>query len=185
MSDKYDKIVPNIDNSIFELPITQDTNHYFPEFLYSVSKNLIRYYEDELCEKLTDLDNIFIECIIKAKSLSEAINKTVCLYYYGKLQEAYLCFKQGLEGISFTALHTSLNINKNEREFYRGRVDEQKRYLRKDLFHIPYEQRSKVSTNRYSVSGLPALYLSGSVYACWEELDRKNYIKCGSQDLQM
>jgi hypothetical protein len=43
---------------------------------------------------------------------------------------------------------------------------------REDLFHIPFEKRHKVPSDRYSIPGLPCLYLSGSLYTCWEELGR-------------
>ena len=41
-----------------------------------------------------------------------------------------------------------------------------------DLFHIPFEIRHLVATQRYSAPGLPCLYLAGSLYTCWEEMGR-------------
>jgi hypothetical protein len=43
---------------------------------------------------------------------------------------------------------------------------------RKGLFHIPFEKREIVKRQRYSIPGLPCLYLGSSLYVCWEELDR-------------
>lgn len=40
------------------------------------------------------------------------------------------------------------------------------------MYHIPFEERYKVGNERYSVSGLPTLYLSSSVYGSWEESKR-------------
>ncbi|WP_347450547.1 RES family NAD+ phosphorylase [Acetoanaerobium noterae] len=42
-------------------------------------------------------------------------------------------------------------------------------YLRKDIFHTPYNLRSKISTCRYSISGYPCLYLGTSLDLCCEE----------------
>lgn len=42
-------------------------------------------------------------------------------------------------------------------------------YERKDIFHTPYNLRSKVSTCRYSISGYPSLYLGTSLKLCCEE----------------
>ncbi|SHO53457.1 hypothetical protein [Anaerocolumna xylanovorans] len=42
-------------------------------------------------------------------------------------------------------------------------------YNRKDIFHTPYNLRSKVSTCRYSISGYPCLYLGTSLELCCEE----------------
>ncbi len=41
---------------------------------------------------------------------------------------------------------------------------------RKDLFHIPFELRGIASTNRYSLSGYPCLYLANSTFVAWKEL---------------
>jgi hypothetical protein len=41
---------------------------------------------------------------------------------------------------------------------------------RKDIFHIPFEKRRLVSNQRYSVTGLPCLYLGSSIWICWDEL---------------
>jgi hypothetical protein len=43
---------------------------------------------------------------------------------------------------------------------------------REGLFHIPFEKRHIVQRQRYSMPGLPCLYLGSSVYVCWEELRR-------------
>jgi len=43
---------------------------------------------------------------------------------------------------------------------------------RKDIFHIPFEKRRLVSNQRYSVTGLPCLYLGSSIWICWDELGR-------------
>lgn len=42
------------------------------------------------------------------------------------------------------------------------------------LFHMPFELRGRVSTNRYSIPGYPCLYLGKSIYVCWEEMRRKD-----------
>lgn len=51
-------------------------------------------------------------------------------------------------------------------------------YQKDEMFHIPFEKRYLVGNQRYSVSGLPCLYLGGSPYVCWEELGRPDYQKC-------
>lgn len=43
---------------------------------------------------------------------------------------------------------------------------------RGDIFHVPFEKRRLVSNQRYSVTGLPCLYLGSSLWICWEELGR-------------
>jgi hypothetical protein len=43
---------------------------------------------------------------------------------------------------------------------------------RKDIFHVPFESRNLVQNQRYSIAGLPCLYLGSSIWICWEELGR-------------
>lgn len=48
-------------------------------------------------------------------------------------------------------------------------------YTKDEMFHIPYDKRNLVGNQRFSLSGLPCLYLGGSSYICWEELGRKDF----------
>lgn len=59
---------------------------------------------------------------------------------------------------------------------YRMRkMDERRDVTCRDLFHIPFTMRDKVSTERFSFPGLPCLYLGYSVYVCWEEMGRPDF----------
>lgn len=46
---------------------------------------------------------------------------------------------------------------------------------REEMFHIPYSKRYLVANHRYSISGLPCLYLGSSIYVCWLELGRLDF----------
>ena len=48
-------------------------------------------------------------------------------------------------------------------------------YSKEEMFHIPCDKRYLVGNQRYSLSGIPCLYLGGSSYVCWEELGRKDF----------
>lgn len=41
-----------------------------------------------------------------------------------------------------------------------------------EMFHIPFEKRYLVNTQRFSIPGYPALYLAGSFFTAWCELDK-------------
>lgn len=45
---------------------------------------------------------------------------------------------------------------------------------REEMLHIPFNMRKVVATQRYSIPGYPCLYLSGSIYGCWLELNKPN-----------
>ncbi len=61
-----------------------------------------------------------------------------------------------------------INLKKNT-NFYRVRLDK-KIKDRKDNFHISFNERHLVGAQRYSVPGLPCLYLGSSIYLCWKEM---------------
>lgn len=52
---------------------------------------------------------------------------------------------------------------------------ERKKLKNCDLFHIPLNKRGIVKTQRYSVPGLPCIYLGKSIYGCWEEMGRPDF----------
>lgn len=44
-----------------------------------------------------------------------------------------------------------------------------------EMGHIPFELNHLVGNERFSMSGLPSLYLASSIYACWEEIHRPHF----------
>ena len=55
---------------------------------------------------------------------------------------------------------------------YKMRVGTNHTYTSDEMFHIPFNLRGLVSTNRYSIPGLPCVYLGSSPLTCWEELNK-------------
>lgn len=60
---------------------------------------------------------------------------------------------------------------------YRVRKSDSVLRERKDLFHIPFKLRHRVSAMRFSVSGLPCLYLGTSIFVCWQEMGKPDFDK--------
>lgn len=54
--------------------------------------------------------------------------------------------------------------------FRAAAVPDNQPYPRERVFHTPYNMRSRVSTNRYSIAGFPSLYLGTSLALCCEEI---------------
>ena len=50
--------------------------------------------------------------------------------------------------------------------------DTHKTFTREDLFHIPFNRRDLIKPYRFSMIGMPCLYLGCSIYVCWEEMRR-------------
>ena len=57
----------------------------------------------------------------------------------------------------------------------RLRYSESELKYREDIFHIPKSLRHKVAQQRYSIPGVPCLYLSGCAFTAWLELNKPNF----------
>lgn len=89
-------------------------------------------------------------------------------YYSGRHNMAYELFKEALNVcIDIDIFTRSIS---NNTIFYRGRKHKKKNFSKQEMFHIPFEKRFKVSTERYSYPGLPCLYLGSSQEVCATEL---------------
>ena len=64
-----------------------------------------------------------------------------------------------------------------ERPLYRVRASSRPLEYREDIFHIPFNMRHLVQTQRYSIAGLPCLYLGTSLYICWQEVGKPDFDK--------
>lgn len=62
-------------------------------------------------------------------------------------------------------------------KLYRVRCSNHELSERKDMFHIPFHLRHLVGTQRYSIAGLPCLYLGTSIYVCWQEMGKPDLNK--------
>ena len=72
--------------------------------------------------------------------------------------------------------------------WFRSRTPELDKVMgRKDLFHVPFEKRSKVGANRYSIPGYPCLYLASTMEYAREETGNKpiSAISCFKNDIDI
>ena len=157
--------------AIFELPRTY-ASETFPEFIQALFADFLKALDDfhgELKQEIKTKKAI-IEGSIKC--ICEAID----FYYSGYPAQAYDALTQTLNTLEKIGV---LPIQKNRptssrASFYRVRVSESRNMRKEELFHVPFELRERVGTQRYSIPGLPCLYLGDSAFVCWEELGRPN-----------
>ena len=48
---------------------------------------------------------------------------------------------------------------------------------RKEMLHVPLTKRSLISSNRFSLPGIPCLYIASTTYCCWKELEEPSDIE--------
>lgn len=108
------------------------------------------------------------------KEFIKGILETIDIYYDGQPAKAYSRFQEVLD-YRKGKYKKILNIDTyiEEENFYRIRKKEENFALSSlEMFHIPFDSRGKVSTQRYSIPGFPSLYLAKTLYVAWEELNR-------------
>lgn len=119
-----------------------------------------------------------------SKNLIEALDK----YYQGDLIEAHQLIFELINGFSEEEIGVISNIKNSiafsdsifnsqntdkEVQFFRARLsDSVIDFSAKEMLHIPFEKRELVKSERFSIPGLPCLYLENSSYVCWIEMGR-------------
>ncbi len=117
----------------------------------NINKNRVK----RICEIIIES----IECQLNGNSI-EAINTVEKLFKEKDIgDDLFSCILEKEESNHFT------------RQLYRGRIGEDIFEL-PEIFHVPFNKRQYVATERYSIPGYPCLYLSGSIYGSWIELNK-------------
>lgn len=114
------------------------------------------------------------EDIVRIKNVSNGIIEAVKCYLSGRSGDAFkvICTHLSSCAIFFDEVIYKLTP---ENILIRIRQSVNELHYRKELFHIPFDQRYRVSTQRYSIEGLPCLYLASCSFTAWLELGRPNF----------
>jgi hypothetical protein len=159
-----------------QFPIERDRD----DFELFIDKRLQAYVD--LVRGMNPADNITKQIrdeASKIEKLCGLLKAAIHEYMRGLPHKAYSHLDEGIRSvhaefsrcISSDVDHPFLN------ELYRMRKEHEPgtTFAKRDLFHIPFDERQKVTRQRYSIPGLPCLYLGGSLYICWEELRRPKF----------
>ena len=182
----------NIDLQLndFSLPmyIKRDNEYYC---------NLKGYFERYL-KHIERVSGISKECKERIENNCEVILQSILQYYDANIIKAEQCIEKILEryldsaflvasindNYAFKGLspkkirpsicnesHCSLYEEMTNKEFYffRSRISVE-RLERKDMLHIPFDNRGCISTQRFSIPGTPCLYFSTTTLGTWLEM---------------
>jgi hypothetical protein len=168
------KAVGFFSKSEIQLPLTRpdgDFQKYISE-LFAEYLVLLRNINGS-----DDISKIVIAKINDAVALCDSIKKAVGEYLDGHPYNAHKTIKNELDGLK--RLLRKLWVQKvadiRTNRIYRMRLGCNVDISIEGIFHVPYEQRHKVATQRYSIPGLPCLYLGGSLYTCWCEMGSPSF----------
>lgn len=168
------RIVDLLKDDILNLPKTWSTNNI------SFKRALSDLYH-QYCTKLYELEDFeytfenygtLTSHDFKSanKNFAKKIIETIDSYYNGDPHEAYQKLRDVIQIKGISALLQKHTYTEEE-NFYRIRISGNE-LKHEEMFHIPFEKRGVVTTQRYSIPGFPSLYLSNSIYLCWEEMSR-------------
>ncbi|MFK4294693.1 hypothetical protein ABH958_005673 [Bacillus sp. RC250] len=138
-----------------------------------MNDDFIEYLEDCFNTYISGLESICsatFEIVITNKDLEHV--EDLCKGIINSLKEYY----KGFPSKAFKEFHRVL-INKVSIPNHFNDIKTLQNYgnelfTSEEMFHIPLQLRGIVSTNRYSIPGLPCIYLGSSPLTCWEELNK-------------
>ena len=157
-----------------QLPV-ESTSYDFVEF---VRGRLASYRE-----LLNKLDAPAIKAKLDSSSefvdaFCDAGPRIICSIFKGRPSVGYDTFAKAIEPLRSVfekLVHRTFSHAKPNEFFYRIRSEWNGALTRQEMFHVPFEKRERVATQRYSLPGLPCLYLGGSIYTCWAEARRPSF----------
>lgn len=168
---KYDWI-EQIGFQKFSTPFTvKRDNEYFPK-LKEMLFNLVSEIESNGAEK---------QIVDATRDYVEKITRSIELYYQGNLVDAQLIVNEmitefGEVAPAVTDINGSIAFpgggpDYSEVQFFRARLSENVvEFSANEMLHIPFNMRHVVKSERFSIPGLPCLYLGNSSYVCWVEM---------------
>lgn len=126
-------------------PETADDYHLFTKMISDLSKKLKECLDAYYLAKVS----------LAYNSLTTGLNEYINFIRSALFDKAFLSFPTDTF-VGYRIRHKPDNL---EEEVSRGK-----------MFHIPFELREKVMTQRFSIPGHPSLYIGDTSYVCWVEL---------------
>ena len=169
---KVDKIYNIFNSEEVKLPIVVKND----EDYYTRLKNVYKQIE----KKANDF-KLNTDCLTIIKKYKEKILESILLFYKGNVISAHAkinnlvanCLSNSLAATMIQDCDVFPGRVGTEIQFYRARVaSDAIAFKTKDMLHLPFKMRDKTKSYRYSIPGVPCLYLCNSSYGCWLELSR-------------
>lgn len=140
--------------------------------IFEKYQQMLRFHQPEwkhYCVEALESSDAVIDNVQESCSKLLAIYDS---YMQGKIEKAV--HDMDYEFMSSESIFADRRAPKEP--LYRARTIEssQGSYDVREMFHVPFEQRGKISNNRFSIAGFPCLYFGKSILACWEEMQKPN-----------
>ena len=188
--DKID--LDNIDLTNFIMPIklNYDREYYFELYerlnsykeyiksLNDISQSTIENVEDNINLIVESVEDYYNADIAEAKNkiLNLLRKYTLDDFIISELDKSYAFrglapFSELLDEVKEGYVNEYSEMNVYPLSFFKARLGNSA-FEKKDMLHIPFCNRELVSTQRFSIPGVPCLYLGTTSYVCWLEMDK-------------
>ncbi len=175
---EFEKILSKIlRKKSLKLPYKSDDRGYFEDL-----KERLNDYVGQI-EKTSDTGPIGKKLVRKLGTIRKTnadLIEALRQYYSGNLGKSYQLIEKLLNRDNFPYILGELVENMSvydgayteAKSLFRVRLDLSGNDDATSMFHIPFDKRQLVKTQRYSIAGVPCLYLGTSLFGCWQELGK-------------
>lgn len=165
-------IIDALETPTFQLPKKRNNDSSLIaclEKFYEDFKTLISQIHDgEIAQTITsEMQNLDAHC--------EYLKESLIHYKKGQINKSFICFENSMKCIEkflFPINENKVKVEGWKDPFYRARIGNNSQFTREQMFHRSQNEQEFIMGERFSVYGIPCLYLSNSIYVCWEELNR-------------
>ena len=160
-----------IDKEFYAPFIIEHDSDYYPDLL----KRYTSFYEKAVA---AGADQKSLKAIQKYKDkILEAIRDYTrgnVISFHQKIKNLVKdCIDESFAVSTINDSEAFPGVSASEIQFFRGRTSSTAiPYPKKDMLYLPKERRGLSDSYRFSIPGVPGLYLGNSSYACWIELER-------------
>lgn len=172
MTEEYIRNLFNSNKEILFLPVEVSSGNEVYPTLFALWQEYIKF--------LTHTPELS-DCVSEAEFQINHLKTCVESYFSGDFYAADEAIKAILTRIaqrdnsSIITNLFDLYIDNESHQWFRARQGAATaNFKRKDMKHVPYSLREKVGNTRYSISGIPCLYLGNSIYVCYCEAGKPN-----------
>lgn len=176
---KIQDLIKRLDDNEFKTPISVDEDYLYYEDLKDKYAKILSYFSEAEDKKFLQELNEIKDNVLNAiqdyytgelKNACDKIEKLVKKFEKNGLivddVDSHFIFKWT---ISEQGIRKGRNIS--QVDLYKARIgDGVESFKASDMIHIPFNKRGLVATQRFSIAGLPCMYLATSTYCCWKEL---------------
>ncbi|PEJ62419.1 hypothetical protein CN906_20705 [Bacillus toyonensis] len=162
-------------SEVGKLPLTRKDESFieYLEGIFGKYYSMLVFIQNNIPLEYKEL--LSDQTLINTEKLCNKIIDSIQEYYNGFPAQAFTDLNIGfVNNLSLPGyLENTMKLTGSmKNKFYKMRIGTEYTFSKNEMFHIPLECRGLVSTNRYSIPGLPCVYLGHTPLACWEELNK-------------